>query len=218
MLSSIDFNFNSASLHSTMYMNIFSNIFSPKHYIIQINKIIHSALDIFLWDGSAMEVHNLGLIRGSWLFRGGEWRRGARQCSPDHLQGYFAPGDTFKWDILYKILCHNSFRVKSPIQGQYNTAGIRFSPGGVLPYISYIGTFRQSGYHFQGPLSWTGHTISHLGVLNRVIPTNILLSFPSDHIIFADSLRLRWNAWKRKLICTVLSVLNTACLVQSWTG
>ena len=25
--------------------------------------------------------------------------------------------------------------------------------GGSLPYISYIGTFRQSGYHFQGPLS-----------------------------------------------------------------
>ena len=27
----------------------------------------------------------------------------------------------------------------------------------------------------------------------------------------------RRNAWKRKLICTVLSVLNMACLVQSWT-
>ena len=28
-----------------------------------------------------------------------------------------------------------------------------------LPYISYIGTFRQSGYNFQGPLSQRGYTI-----------------------------------------------------------
>ena len=81
----------------------------------------------------------------------------------------------------------------------------------VHPYSLYtVGTFRQSGYHFQGPR-----------VLNRVIPANLgdlLLSFPFDHMIFANFVRLCWNVWRRKLICTVLSVLNTACLVQSWTG
>ena len=47
---------------------------------------------------------------------------------------------------------------------------------------------------------------------------NLLLYFPFDHMIFADFMRLCWNVWRRKLICTVLSVLNTACLIQSWTG
>ena len=55
------------------------------------------------------------------------------------------------------------------------------SPGtpGVLPYISYIGTFRQSGCHFQGPLSWAGYTISHFHVLYRVVPVFLSFSPPS---------------------------------------
>ena len=46
----------------------------------------------------------------------------------------------------------------------------------------------------------SGYTISHFRVLNRVIPVNLLLFSPFDHIMFADFVRLRWNAWKRKLM------------------
>ena len=31
-------------------------------------------------------------------------------------------------------------------------------------------------------------------VLNRVVPVNLVLSSPFDHIIFADFVYLRWNA------------------------
>ena len=89
--------------------------------------------------------------------------------------------------------------------------------GRILPYISYIVTFRLSGYHFQGSLFWTGYTISHFRVLNKVFPANHLLFSPFDHIIFTDFacfIEMHENA----NLCTIFSVLNTACLVQSWTG
>ena len=36
--------------------------------------------------------------------------------------------------------------------------------------------------------------------LNTVVPSNLLLFSPFNHVIFADFVRLHWNAWKRKLI------------------
>ena len=59
-------------------------------------------------------------------------------------------------------------------------------------YISYIGTFKQPGYHFRVLcLKQGNYTISHFRVLNRVFPANLLLFSPFDHIIFADFVHLR---------------------------
>ena len=55
--------------------------------------------------------------------------------------GIFFPKD--------RILGGQEMRGATPAIWRRTTLSSR----GVLPYISYIGTFRQSGYHFQGPLS-----------------------------------------------------------------
>ena len=86
----------------------------------------------------------------------------------------------------------NRHSIRSVQEGEYSHMGC-------TPYISKIGTFRQSGYHFQGPLG-AGYTISHFRVLNRCVPANLLLFSPFDRKMFTDFVRLRWNAWKCKLM------------------
>ena len=108
--------------------------------------------------------------------------------------------------------------------------------GGVLPHISYIGRFRQSGYHFQGPLSWTGYTISHFRVLNRVIPANLPPSITYFHWFRAPSLNCAktqtyvpflvfwiWPAWSsleqgKKLQHFLLDRVPKFTSFVSWTG
>ena len=82
--------------------------------------------------------------------------------------------------------------------------------GGVLPFISYIRTFRPSGYHFQGSVLNRVYNLTFL-CLKQGLPSNLLLFSPFDHIIFADFVRfveMRENA----NLCTVFSVLNTVML------
>ena len=60
--------------------------------------------------------------------------------------------------------------------------------------ISCIGTFRLSGYHFQGSPSQTGYTMSRFCVLNRVFPENLLLFSPFDYK-FCWFRALCWELW-----------------------
>ena len=53
--------------------------------------------------------------------------------------------------------------------------------GGVLPCISYIGTFRPTRYHVQGPLSYAGHTISPFCILKGYPRRSTSLLPPQPH-------------------------------------
>ena len=83
------------------------------------------------------------------------------------------------------------------------------NPRGVLSYISYIGMFHSSGYHFQSSLSQTGYTVSHFCTLNRVFPANLLLFSPFAHIIFTEFLRF---IEMRENVNLCIFVLNTVML------
>ena len=78
---------------------------------------------------------------------------------------------------------------------------VRGGGGGAYSHIFPIwGRSDSQGIIFRVLRLKQGITISHFRVVNRVVPVNRLLFSPFDHIIFADFVRLRWNAWKRKLI------------------
>ena len=75
--------------------------------------------------------------------------------------------------------------------------------GRLLLYISYVGTFRPSGYRFQG----------HIFVSNRIVTANLLLSSPFNHIIFTDFVWLPSSEMRDNAnLCTVCIALNTVML------
>ena len=67
---------------------------------------------------------------------------------------------------------------------------------GELPYISYIGMFRQSGYHFHRVYNFT------FSCLKQGCPCKSSPFLPlRSHNRFANFVCLCWNAWTWKLIC-----------------
>ena len=115
---------------------------------------------------------------------------------------------SFSWSILIASFSSSSQASLVLLLNSWNDSNFDFNllqqQGRTYLLVStwFKGYTRgKGGIPLGGPLSWTGYTISHFRVLNRVVPINLLLFSPFDHIIFADFVRLHWNTWKGQLTC-----------------
>ena len=98
--------------------------------------------------------------------------------------------------LNWRNVYHSDINDHTDILEKCTVCNIRSWGGTPIYFLYTVGTFRQSGYHFQGSLSYTGYTISHFHVSNKVVPVNLLLPPPPppplpplDHLFCAPSLR-----------------------------